>query len=203
MKQQPTEPPQAFSKLRHNLLPVTLAILLLCLVCLSLGVFLRSAQQLARMPNPFVHTATRTFSPPTRTPPPTAPYYLPLHPISTFRPLPTYHFDDREFVTQCFNIFIRGAISTHCDSYMRPRATSRAPAATPTVTSTPTPTATPSPTLTPTLPSTSTPTRTATPTFFESPVTLAGASLSSLCCFSVLLIGLLVWLARRWSKKRS
>jgi hypothetical protein len=221
MKQQPTEPPQVFSKLRQNLLPVALAILLLCLVCISLGVFLRSAQQLAKMPNPFVPTATPTFARPTKTRIPTIPPLPTFRPFPTPRPFSTYkviippsHYNEWEYVPQCISVYNGLNFVTHCSMVMRARRTSTPPATpytstvTPTATATSTPTPPPpppptsTPTLTPTSTSTPTPTPTPTPTFLESPALAAGVSLSSLCCFSVLLTGLLVWMARRWSKKR-
>ena len=155
-----------------NLFPLLIVLVLVIMIGCSIGVFLRSAQQLPSAQELFYGTATPAL---TATPRRIPTFSVPTS-WMTFQPLPT-------LPVMCFDF-------PGCIPY------TRVPTLTPTPTATVTPTPTPTATFTPTL--TSTP----TPLSFESPAIRAGASLLSLCCLLPLLIGTLVWVARRGSPQK-
>jgi hypothetical protein len=182
MQKNPTGVPRALINFR---IPFLLVGILSGLICITAWVFAIVVLQPAQRLNSFSLTATQN---PTLTLIATPWFKEPI--------IPTIHFIEPRYPTYRYNcIWVQSRTGPFQQCYSIPVFPS----------ATDTPTSTPTATITPTSTSTPTPTQTPTPTpaLFSSTGVIAGVSVFTICGCFVALLGILVWMARQWSKSRT
>lgn len=197
MKNIPTEPPRASIKPKNYLVPI---VFLIILMGLSIGVFTKSAQQLAQIPNTFSHTSTPTL---------TTISTLTSTPLFLGTVLPVPYSGSLGMSTPRLMYIPKLIIPYFCTwgcDHLRDRTPKTvSPPSTATFTPSPTATFTPSQTATSTPTKTNTvaptPTWTSIPILFASPVAAVGGSIFVFIVCLVILIVLITRFTIQYSQR--